>query len=62
MMYVIKSRHLAYNYRSIFLGYAYIVYSYTHNIYVAQTGSEVHPASYTMGTEGSFPGGKVSGA
>jgi hypothetical protein len=28
----------------------------------AQTGSGVHPASYPMGTRGSFPGGKVPGA
>jgi hypothetical protein len=27
-----------------------------------QTDSGVHPASYTMGTEGSFPGGKAAGA
>jgi hypothetical protein len=25
----------------------------------AQTGSEAHPASYTVGTGGSFPGGKA---
>jgi hypothetical protein len=24
-----------------------------------QTGSEAHPASYPMGTRGSFPGGKA---
>jgi hypothetical protein len=24
-----------------------------------QTGSEAHPASYTVGTGGSFPGGKA---
>jgi hypothetical protein len=27
-----------------------------------QTGSGSHPASYTMGTRGSFPGNKVAGA
>jgi hypothetical protein len=27
-----------------------------------QTGSRAHPASYPMGTRGSFPGGKVAGA
>jgi hypothetical protein len=27
-----------------------------------QTGSEAHPASYTMGTGGSFLGGKAAGA
>jgi hypothetical protein len=27
-----------------------------------QTGSEVHPASYPMGTGGSFPGGKAARA
>jgi hypothetical protein len=26
-----------------------------------QNGSGVHPASYTMGTRGSFPGGKAAG-
>jgi len=26
-----------------------------------QTSSRVHPASYPMGTKGSFPGGKVAG-
>jgi len=25
-----------------------------------QNGSEAHPASYTTGTEGSFPGGKAA--
>jgi hypothetical protein len=25
------------------------------------TGSGVHPASYSMGTRGSFPGGKAAG-
>jgi hypothetical protein len=29
----------------------------SYSIFV-QTGSEVHPASCTMGTEGPFPGGK----
>jgi hypothetical protein len=29
---------------------------------IAQTGSEVHPTSYRMGTGGSFPGGKAAGA
>jgi hypothetical protein len=27
-----------------------------------QNGSEAHPASSTMGTRGSFPGGKAAGA
>jgi hypothetical protein len=27
-----------------------------------QNGSGAHPASYTMGTRGSFPGGKAAGA
>jgi hypothetical protein len=27
-----------------------------------QTGSGIHPASYPMGTGGSFPGGKAAGA
>jgi hypothetical protein len=27
-----------------------------------QNSSGVHPASYTMGTRGSFPGGKAAGA
>jgi hypothetical protein len=27
-----------------------------------QTGSGAHPASYPLGTGGSFPGGKVAGA
>jgi len=27
-----------------------------------QTGSGAHPASYTIGTRGSFPGGKAAGA
>jgi hypothetical protein len=27
-----------------------------------QTGSGAHPASYSMGTGGSFPGGKAAGA
>jgi hypothetical protein len=27
-----------------------------------QNGSGAHPASYPMGTEGSFPGGKAAGA
>jgi hypothetical protein len=30
--------------------------------YVVQTGSGVRPTSYPMGTEGTFPGGKVAGA
>jgi hypothetical protein len=29
---------------------------------VVQTGSGIHPTSYTMGTGGSFPGGKEAGA
>jgi hypothetical protein len=28
---------------------------------VVQTGSGAHPASYLIGTGGSFPGGKVAG-
>jgi hypothetical protein len=31
-------------------------------LHFVQTGSEVHPASYPMGTGGSFPGGKAAGA
>jgi len=27
-----------------------------------QTGSGAHPLTYTMGTGGSFPGGKTAGA
>jgi hypothetical protein len=27
-----------------------------------QTGAGAHPASYPMGTRGSFPGGKAAGA
>jgi hypothetical protein len=30
--------------------------------YRIQSGSGVHPASYPMGTEGFFPGGKAAGA
>jgi hypothetical protein len=33
-----------------------------HIIHRVQNGSGAHPASYTMGTRGSFPGGKVAGA
>jgi hypothetical protein len=29
---------------------------------IIETGSEVHPTSYPMGTGGSFPGGKAAGA
>jgi hypothetical protein len=29
---------------------------------IVQTGSEVHPTSYPIGTEGSFPGGKAAEA
>jgi hypothetical protein len=29
---------------------------------IIQTGSEVHPPPYTLGTAGSFPGGKAAGA
>jgi hypothetical protein len=29
---------------------------------VVQTGSGVHPVSYSMGTGDSFPGGKAAGA
>jgi hypothetical protein len=31
-------------------------------LHVVQTGSEVHPTSYPMGTGGSFPGDKVAGS
>jgi hypothetical protein len=31
-------------------------------LYSVQTGHEAHPASYPMGTGGSFPGGKAAGA
>jgi hypothetical protein len=31
-------------------------------LYVVQTGSGAHPASYPMGTEGFFPGGKAARA
>jgi hypothetical protein len=31
-------------------------------LHVVQTGSGAHPASYLMGTGGSFPGGKAAGA
>jgi hypothetical protein len=31
-------------------------------LHVVQTGSGAHPASYPMGTGGSFPEGKVAGA
>jgi hypothetical protein len=34
-------------------------FSFNHRV---QNGSVAHPASYTMGTRGSFPGGKVTGA
>jgi len=30
--------------------------------YRVQKGSEAHPASYTVGTRGSIPGGKAAGA
>jgi hypothetical protein len=30
--------------------------------HLVQNGSEAQPASYTMGTRGSFPGGKAAGA
>jgi hypothetical protein len=30
--------------------------------HLVQNGSGAHPASYPMGTEGSFPGGKSAGA
>jgi hypothetical protein len=29
---------------------------------IVQTGSEVHPTSYAMGTAAFFPGGKAAGA
>jgi hypothetical protein len=31
-------------------------------LHVVQTGSGVHPASYSMGTRGAFPGVKAAGA
>jgi hypothetical protein len=31
-------------------------------LHVVQTGSGAHPASYPMGTGGSFPGGEAAGA
>jgi hypothetical protein len=31
-------------------------------VHSAQTGSGAHPASYPIGTRGSFPEGKVAGA
>jgi hypothetical protein len=31
------------------------------SLHVVQTGSEAHPASYSMGTGGSFPGRKAAG-
>jgi hypothetical protein len=31
-------------------------------LYVVQAGSGANPASYPMGTAGSFPGGNVAGA
>jgi hypothetical protein len=31
-------------------------------LHVVQTGSGADPASYSMGTGGSFPGGKAAGA
>jgi hypothetical protein len=31
-------------------------------LHVVQTGFEIHPTSYRMGTGGSFPRGKVAGA
>jgi hypothetical protein len=31
-------------------------------LHSVQTGSETHSAAYTMGTGGSFPGGKGAGA
>jgi hypothetical protein len=31
-------------------------------LHVVQTGSGTHPASYSMGTRGSFPGGKSAAA
>jgi len=35
------------------------IFCFHHHI---QIGSEAHPASYSMSTGGSFPGGKVAGA
>jgi hypothetical protein len=31
-------------------------------LHIVETGSGAHPASYPMGTGGSFPGGKPTGA
>jgi hypothetical protein len=31
------------------------------SLHSVQTGSEVHPVSYKMGTGDSFPGGKAAG-
>jgi hypothetical protein len=31
-------------------------------LHVVHTGSEAHPASYSIGTGGSLPGGKAAGA
>jgi hypothetical protein len=31
-------------------------------LHVVQTATGVHPTSYTIGTGGSFPGGKAAGA
>jgi hypothetical protein len=40
----------------------YCTYMLTHHIsMVVQTGSGAHPASYPIGTGGSFPGSKVAG-
>jgi hypothetical protein len=32
-----------------------------YSLHCVQNGSGAHPASYPMGTRGSFPGGKVAG-
>jgi hypothetical protein len=34
----------------------------SYSVYRVQIGSGAHPASYTMGTRSSFPGGKAAGA
>jgi hypothetical protein len=35
--------------------------NFSHHHRCVQNGSRAHPASYPMGTRGSFPGGKVAG-
>jgi hypothetical protein len=45
----------------LFITYIYLL-AYLSISPIVQTGSGVHPTSYTMGTGGSFPGGKAAGA